>query len=308
MKNVQKVLFYILLSLVSVGAQANQIPYLAIAGPGEGAGMMGHAFIVFANQKGQFLDAEAYQYGIRFPDDFKFSMAQALQLSQFPFIITKLPAWSFIKNYSSEGRYVHLFELNLSAQQITTLQSSIEEDMVFRESLGVFDYSVQSNNCITKLYDELNKVISNDDHKFVYSSPTTAPFTLSFLRPKIVAATVPLAAAANLPSHPLVTDIIKFRSGDMHDLETNLVGIGYLDGLLQKCSVSPEAQKIIRDIYGNKTLRQSDAYLKLISDLFSSCTSSQSETKDDFNFHLDFLKYQSSDRGFIDLVDQYYLY
>lgn len=307
MKNILIGLFLLFTCLIGFNVQASKIPYLAIAGPGKGAGMMGHAFIVFANQRGQFLDAEAYQYGIRFPDDFEFTPAKALKLSHFPFIVTKLPAWNFIKNYNSEGRYVHLFELQLSHQQVVSIQKSLEEDLKARESLQFFDYSVQSSNCITKLYDQLNKVILNKKHKFNYSSPATAAFTLSFLRPSVVAATIPLAAAANVSTHPLVGNTIKFRSAEMLDLETNLVGITYLKNLFEQCSVSENTRKVILDIYGNKALRQTNAYLDLLSGLFSDCASQNRVARDEFNFHLDFLRYQSSNHDFIELAAQYYL-
>lgn len=288
-------------------AQNSQITtaYIAIAGPSDGAGMMGHVFILFSEKPDQFLNSISYQYAAKFPEDFTFNLKSASQLSSLPFIVTKQPGWGFIKKYNAEGRYIHLYELDMSPEQVLQTQRNIEEDMANRSSLEYFDYSVTSSNCATKIYDQLNKVFGSE--VFKYSSPTSAMYNFSFIRPKTIALTVPLSAALHLKSSPAVKKVVKFRSEDMMKLESNLVGANELKNLASICHTNDKTLEALINIFGNSELVETKSYLDLVQSLFSKCLADKPEAESSYHFHLDFIRFRSQNLDFIELVEDYYI-
>jgi len=282
----------------------HQVVYIGIAGPSEGAGMMGHLFLLFTNKPNQFLNSIAYQYTVKIPDDFQFSIKELSQISTFPFIVSKLPGWGFIKNYNNEGRYIHLFELKLSNSQVIQLQKNLEKDLKLRDSLQYFDYSILTNNCATKVYDNINALFG--ETVIPYSNPVEAVYNFSFINPSTVAIAVPLSAPLNLSKNPIVKNMVKFRSEEMVTIETNLVGARELEHLSQLCKLSKDTFNSLLLIFGNNDLRENKFYLNFIDSIFNNCVNKNLLARSKFNYHLDFLRYKSQNQKFIEIVKKYY--
>ena len=295
---------FILASSSSSLGKVFRTAYIGISGPGNGLGFMGHIFLLFTERPDQFLTSIAYQYTVRVPDNFEFKITEVAQISSFPFIVTKSPGWGFLKSYNKEGRYIHLFKLKFTEEETQRMKKNVEADMELRESSKHFDYSAFSNNCATKIYDHVNVIAGW--HVITYSSLVSATFTLSFIRPRTIAITVPLSASINLGNNPIISGTTKFRSEDMLEFENNLLGAIELESLSNLCGLAPETFQAILRAFGNKELRETPSYLDMIQNLFIECLHGNPSALIQYNFHLQFIWYMSQSSDFRDLVSKYY--
>lgn len=292
-------LVFLLAAMMPQVSEAKAL-YVGIAGPNAGPGLMGHSFLVVAEQPKRFLDARYYQYAFSTAQHLPKSLdaQEWLSLKEIPFRLETGMAWDFIQSYLREDRAVRLFEMRLTDEQIDRIERAAEADRLLRHAVMQFDYSLFSNNCETKILDLLNSVLP-EENRFSYIPFSQQGFVAGLMHdPAKTAVTIPIGVAPVLERHPLVVGRFTFHPRNYTQVERALRGFEVLLPLFKICGTSNPKQSVLLELFGPSDLRHSKKYLDVLENVLGSCARREGLGAQ-FNLHIDFLRSDTSDPGFL---------
>ncbi|MFZ4405485.1 MAG: DUF4105 domain-containing protein [Pseudobdellovibrionaceae bacterium] len=288
----KKLIFFYALIFASPLWATNNIAFskvaLAIASPGPGASIMGHAFILFLNNKNKKSESIAVQYNLSdLSTKEKQSNASSLTaVSDFlgytkKFKVQFMPGLDMINRYRLANRSILLYYLKLDPSQIKKLWELLSEDKTHREKNETKDYSFLDNNCLTMSLQALNEVIPDSNLHFTFfdrKNSSQSYFLRSFALPVYIKNS-PFIIPKNLPRHPLIegTEILKPALVDAAPIYTELYHLATEFGSL--CIDSESYTKNMYSMLGQAKIRESKSFLDYLKSAKDKCSSDLGQQK-----------------------------
>lgn len=267
-------IFLISLPLISFSCDFKEV-YLGIAGPTSGAGIGGHAFIVFSKNTNNLLNSYAYQYNI-------FKNEDILDENIGYFGVSKEHALGFVERYRAEQRVVLLYPLKIEKQKICEMLDSIDSEMNERSINKKFDYDLLKNNCISNLLKQINNVVDKE-----YQMKSVGGY-FDFFDPRSMIYNIPSLIISELEDHELFKDEPKIYLPVLLDeIKVNI----HLENLVEKVYADSLDKNIFKQIIMKSDLRESEAFLEA---LYNKALES-SLLKKDIQKILNFMYYISKD-------------
>lgn len=299
----KRILLLILMGL-SLSTQAHEFKqlYLSIAGPTNGAGIMGHAFITFSKFAWGFQGSETYQYAM----DFNKIPAHLINMGQvtpgkvlelaraandLPISIEQVPSRSFMRMYQDENRSIVSLRMKFTQNEIDSIYKIIKADYdsFKRGELGSGDsfedrYFLIKSNCATVILRKVAQVISqtrpkNNVFKTLYDSEGNFDWNVATDKQALLG-TLPLFWYSLYSESDLVEEFRVFKSSDAEKLELMSKINGKLNSVLKSCHKLDLSQTYTR-ILGDSELSQKEELIKHYVKTLESCRESAPE--EDFN-------------------------
>lgn len=272
------------IALFALASVARGDVYLALASSGEGMGAMGHAFMVFTSAPEQLLGAQAYQYNLATNLEQASRESGPLELLQrvtslgdVPFVVERSPAPLLVDVYRYEQRTLLLYPVKLTQPQQDRLKEFMESDRKARQETAHRDYSVVSNNCLTKLIDALNKVLDQDAQIPTAWNKGRLSVRKALASNRYLAANAPLFAVAMIQRHSAFGKPWVIRPAAYNSLNANLVILADLERARGLCGWSPTLFRVLQSVLLNQEAREKGATFDFLEDVFGKCDSDQSE-------------------------------
>jgi len=289
-----RILLILCLSL-SVQAKEYKEIYLNVAGPVNGPGVKGHAFITFSQYSWGFSDSETYQYGMDFekiPAHLKeqgsLTPTRVLELAHaannLPIAIDYLHSRSFIQKYQDENRAVLSLRLNLTKDEIAQIYQKIKADYDSFEKgeLGSGDsfedrYQLIKSNCATLLLRKVGEVLEKtrgdkNPFKSLFDSKGSLEWK-NALDKKALLGTLPLFWSSLYRDSELVKEKRIFKATDAENLEYLSKINVKLYSVFKSCGKTGLVSAYTR-ILGNPELRENEKLLSHYVNNLESCKKS----------------------------------
>lgn len=154
--------------------------YVAIASSGPGGSVMGHSYFLFCKNRTKFRlnNCQAIEYnldiniGEKYKETIKlgvFEKLEALDTAKFQIYVHD-DAKAFQDKYINRDQAVTYYSYSGSAEKIKTIYSNLMLEKALRLLVDYHDYSINENNCATKIL-EAFKAVEEDfdffkDHSF----------------------------------------------------------------------------------------------------------------------------------------------
>ena len=249
--------------------------YLGIAGSGEGAGRLGHGFLVFTSRKGDFNSGDVYQFNMAMPPDAPDPLAA---YNQGRHILTKEKALSFIKRYTNEDRVVLLYRAKISVDDVKDIYQIIDSEFNKRKYGEFYDYSVLTKNCLTQVVDVLNAVMKDRGIKTIWQG---GAWQVSLPGLSSIAANLPLVLATDLENHTSFEKPIMFEPVSNQETRIGLSFQKSFETLQKVCKWEEDKAKVIHKMLRKKDVRRTKAFLGYLQQEVKSCNNT--EAVDAFN-------------------------
>ena len=148
--------------------------FLSMAGPGNGPGVLGHAFIIFSNSEQDLSQAKAFQFAAdeevlrKKMEDQENNLINLIKAAQkVPLVLSESNALKFLKIYENEGRQSLLYPFKLP---LHVIRDFYEEIVKYKD--GIFDrhgkpvlYQILHSNCTSFLIRVLNQVLERHHYQ-----------------------------------------------------------------------------------------------------------------------------------------------
>ncbi len=248
-----------------------QHAYLAIAGPGTGQGMMGHAFAVFTTHKDRFLNSTAFQFNVKV-DPAKMKTVSGFLGKDQQFFLSKEHGRFFIETYLLQDRPMFLYRLNLTPEELKAYYEKLESEVLRRSQNVITDYDVLKNNCLTSQLNVLNPILPKE--KRISAFWLKEEKSYNALNPQTWVSNTPVFIVSVLDKHVLTPEkpvIIKPKIYDRLKINQHLTKAW--DEFAQTCQVSYMDTEVSRQLIVNIAIRNTAPFLSRIRSIHDECKS-----------------------------------
>jgi hypothetical protein len=251
---------------------------IAIASPGPGSSVAGHAFLLFLTQRSKISEAVAVQYNVEADAQAKPGvMTQVVGFLGYGkrFLVQIVPGLVMLDEYSLQNRAVFLYFLKLNPEQIQKLQQKLITDFKVRDKKILKDYRFLDRNCLTEALRALNSVIPDRHLQFSIHSQTveTRALNLVGVGVALYVKNAPYVAAPMLARHPLVTGVLVVPPEFIQDAPLLVRIQRGTENFAKACpnGAGSKLSGISRHIIANDEIRESKSYLKFLRSVYDGC-------------------------------------
>lgn len=275
--------------------------YLAVAGPTNGPGIMGHSYLIVSQSPWVFIGAKAYQFALDFeqlPESLK-NADQGLgpleiarlagAVSDLPLTLSSVDAYEFTTMYQAENRAVISYELDMSEDQVSQLVANLEQDYeALREGTyaepGSFQskYDLLKSNCATVLFRKINNVLPEDRKLDLPIFPVLfdengSMVWSNLLNKQALLGTVPLFWVRTLERNELVGESRLFKPHSVIRAELMNEFIANFNSIATTCGIDENSLNVYINFFSNDSLLQNEEGLKIILDRIQICRANADE-------------------------------
>jgi hypothetical protein len=256
--------------------QFNEVA-IAVATPGPGASLLGHAFLLFLTARDRLSESIAVQYNVN-PDEIDTNKVQlpkpldeARTFLGFDkrFQVEINYGLTMLDHYRAENRGVVLYFLEFDKEQTQKVLQHLLTDYQSRREVSQYDYQFHNRNCLTESLRALNTAIDDPGRKFEFFdvNDKLATMAVQLLGPALFIKNSPYAAAPKLAKHPLVKDFV-VMTPELVEVSRTLVDLSVNIGTLIKASNADlEMNTVATKIIAQPRLRESETFLRLLAGL-----------------------------------------